>query len=294
MVQSILHSHYSGIISSSPPVDLSRRDHIGRTPLHLCGLDAQSKSKPLVDVDCARITSMLKEAGYDLDARCDAGWSPLDTYATLGMPETVNVLLEGGAKVDGADREHGRTALMRAAINGNFVVAELMVEKGADVRRRAEGGTMEALGYAVRNEVIRMVSEGRQGAEEEGGEGGDIDFMELLEREAGDDYGGVGEEQCGADRDKNDKDTVVDLGCEPGKEYMRIAELLLKEGADVNVQDKNGRTPVMIAAMAGHKELVRMMVETGKVDLGIVDKDGFGSITYARTQDIREIIVESM
>jgi ankyrin repeat protein len=296
MVQRLLHSHYEGVISSTPPVDLRRRDEIGRTPLHLCGLDAQTKSKPTVDVDCARIVSMLKEVGYEIDARCSGGWRPLDTYAALGMPETVNVLLEGGAEVDGRDGGHGRTALMLAAINGNFVVAQLMVEKGADVNIRAEGGTMEALGYAVRNEVMRMINVGKGGGGggQEGGEDdGEIDLMELLEREVGE-GGGVGDEQCGADREKNDKDTTVDLGCEPGKEYMRIAALLLEEGADVNVQDKNGRTPLMVAAMAGHKELVRMMVGTGRADLGIVDKDGFGSITYAKTQEIREIIVEIM
>jgi ankyrin repeat protein len=111
----------------------------------------------------------------------------------------------------------------------------------------------------------------------------------MLEQEIAGGEGG--DKQCSSNREKNDKNSVFDLGCEPGKEYLRITELLVSSGADVNLQDKNGRTPIMIAALAGHKNLVQMLLKTGKVKLSIVDNDGFGSITYAKTQEIREMIV---
>lgn len=116
--QSLIHAHNEEILSSQSPLDLRRRDELGRSPLHICGLDPQSKSKPAVDVDCARISNMLVEVGFPVNDRCNAGWSALDTYATLGLPETVNVLLDLGASVDAADKEFGRTALMKSAING--------------------------------------------------------------------------------------------------------------------------------------------------------------------------------
>jgi len=288
MVNSLIYNYNEGIISATPPLDLARRDEIGRTPLHLCGLDAQVKSKPEIDIDCARIVSMLKEVGFDVNARCKAGWSPLDTYATLGLPETVNVLLNSGAEIDGTDPEHGRTALMRSTINGNFVVSKLLIEKGAEVNMVAEGGKVSALSYAVRNEVMRKVATSGEGVEEEGG-GEVFNLLEMLEQEI--EGGEVGDKQCSSNREKNDKNSVFDLGCEPGKEYLRITELLVSSGADVNLQDKNGRTPIMIAALAGHKNLVQMLLKTGKVKLSIVDNDGFGSITYAKTQEIREMIV---
>ena len=165
---------------------------------------------------------------------------------------------------------------------------------------------MTALHYAVRNEVMRNVVdvEEREERAESSNDGHDdtnnddneevSGFMSTLNTELKEASGRSSENQCSANRGENDPDSVVDLGCEPGKEYMKIVELLLENNANVNIQDGSGKTVVMIAASAGHEALVRMIMEKGSVDLGIVDKNGFGSITYAKTKEIREIIVKHL
>jgi ankyrin repeat protein len=47
-----------------------------------------------------------------------------------------------------------------------------------------------------------------------------------------------------------------------------MASLLLRAGADVNVRDKDGKTPLMIAVVNGHQPLVEVLLE-GNADLTI-------------------------
>ncbi|GMH92160.1 hypothetical protein TL16_g12263 [Triparma laevis f. inornata] len=274
-----------------PTLSLSRVDEIGRTPLHFCGLDPQTKSKPVVDVDCARIVSMLLEVGFDPHMKCNMGWSPLDTYATLGLPETVNVLASHeGVDLNAVDEKHGKTALIRANINGNSVSSQVLLEAGADVNVEVVGGG-NGLFWTVRNEAMRKM----------GARHGEEDSDEYMEGLVGyDDFNDEGlegakmnyEEQCSVDRKANE-DKAVDLGCEPGKEYMKIIKQLLEvEGVDVNSRGGGGKTAIMLAASSGHVELVGLLLETGKVNLQLVDENGFGSITYAKTDEIRNMIID--
>jgi len=58
-------------------------------------------------------------------------------------------------------------------------------------------------------------------------------------------------------------------------EHEEITELLLENGADINIKarDQYGGTPLHWAAFLGHKQMVEMLVEAG-AEINAQDKDG--------------------
>ena len=67
--------------------------------------------------------------------------------------------------------------------------------------------------------------------------------------------------------------------CEDGcsyitsKDHLELANLLLKNGAQVNVQDENGQTPLHDSAFACHEDMVKLLVENG-ADTTIKNNEG--------------------
>jgi ankyrin repeat protein len=286
-----------GGLGSSLPFDPFVRDPAGRTYLHICGSDPQHKVKPLVDVDCARILNALLSFGIDGSHRCNSGWSPLDVYSAQGYPEVVQVLVKHPTvKLDSKDVKYGMTALMRAAINGHWKVAEIILEGGADPDSVSWGG-FTALMYATRNEVLKFRGEehgkdkkGYSNAVVEGGGGGGEVAVTAVEEVGVGEGAGVSSDDDGCS-DSSDPN-CVNFGISPGNEYFDVISVLLKYGCDVNVPDDRGMTAIMVAASGGHEQLVKLLLEGGKVDMKRTDNEGLGAISYSRNDAVRGMLVD--
>jgi ankyrin repeat protein len=64
------------------------------------------------------------------------------------------------------------------------------------------------------------------------------------------------------------------LAAENGHEAM--VKMLLDTGqVDLDAKDKNGQTPLSLAARNGHEAVVKMLVDTGKVDVDAEDEGGW-------------------
>ncbi len=73
-------------------------------------------------------------------------------------------------------------------------------------------------------------------------------------------------------------------------ERIDIIEILIKAGANLNQRNASNFTPLMEAANNGKFEMVKFLVETGKVYINAKDEDGETALDKARYWGYEEII----
>ena len=77
--------------------------------------------------------------------------------------------------------------------------------------------------------------------------------------------------------------------------YSEICAIMIKKGANVNVQDEHGRTPLMAACQNGHIEVVKLLLKNG-ADIYVKIQGYMTALDFAAQQGHKEIlnlIVES-
>jgi uncharacterized protein len=70
-----------------------------------------------------------------------------------------------------------------------------------------------------------------------------------------------------------------DLEDEAAPNNLRIAQLLLESGADVDAVDANGRTPLMLAAESGSDEMTALLLQNG-ADTAARDREGCTALMH--------------
>ncbi len=68
-----------------------------------------------------------------------------------------------------------------------------------------------------------------------------------------------------------------------------LVERLIKSGADVDLTDKEHRTPLMLAADNGHKETIELLLDH-HANVNLVDRNGYGALWYAARHNYTKIM----
>ena len=111
---------------NSPEVDLTVKDSIGETPLHVA-----------VENNNYQIVQLLLEHGADVNILDDYNDTPLHLASAKDLNiSIVQLLLEHGADVEIRENRNGDTPLHLASYNGNYQIVQLLLEHGANVDSR--------------------------------------------------------------------------------------------------------------------------------------------------------------
>lgn len=212
----------------------------GITPLYLASVNGS-----------ASMIEKLLKAGANANEVSTEGETALMTAARTGNVSAAKVLLDNGAKVDAKETWQGQTALMWAVAQKHPEMVKELIARGADVNVRSATKIWERQNTAEPREKwmplgsqTPLMFAAREGCSEcvplLAAAGGEVDAKDI-----------------------DDELTPLIMALSNG--HYDAAAALINAGADVNLSDKLGRTP-LYAAVDDHSMPVSARPSPKEVD----------------------------
>ena len=195
--------------------------------------------------------------------------------AEAGDIPTVTQLLEAGADINGRD-ERGRTAAMAATHANQVETVRILIEAGADINIRDNRLDNPFLYASAEGlfEIVKLTIDAQADPSLTNRFGGTA-LIPAAER------GHVEIVRELLTRTTVDINHINDLGwtalleaiilSDGGKRHQQIVQLLVDHGANINIPDKNGITPLQHAQARGFREIEEILLTTGRTrDAGLI------------------------
>jgi uncharacterized protein len=221
----------------SPSTDVNKREVDGSTPLQWAVYEGK--------VD--EVQRLLK-AGAKVSLANNYGVTAMELAAEVGNAQILKLLLDAGANVDSPNPE-GQTALMAVARTGNMEAAQLLLDRGAKVDAKEKWGGQTALMWASARRHPKM--------------------MELLiarganinARSTARDY----QRHVQAEgRPKNlDSGGLTPLLYATRENCGACIDVLLRNKVDINLQDPDGVSPLLLSIMNSNWDRAKQLIEAG-------------------------------
>ena len=223
---------------------------------------------------------------------------PLTWAAMMGQTAAAELLLEHGADINGRNRDDN-TALHLAVFLGRAETVELLLKNGADINVKNDDGATPVDILGVPWEMTRLLS-GPMGIEleREQVEGGKAKIREMFGTDPK-----LGVKTLPNVQDSNSADlwaaartgnlqaikryieeggdinaldngfrlSAMSWGALHGR--TEVVQLLIKNGADVNIKNGDGATPLHSAAFLGRIDVAKLLLENG-ADIKARNNDG--------------------
>jgi ankyrin repeat protein len=210
------------LLRAGAKADVANRN--GVTPLSLAALNGTRS-----------VVEALIEAGADVNARLPQGQTALMMAARAGHVDALNLLLSRGADVNAREQILGETALIWAAAEDHADAIKTLVAHGADVNGRSNrltfpqdeygDGKSARLTVLPKGSWVPLMYAARQNA------------TAALKALAA----------SGADLNATDPDNMTALNVAIINAHYDAAAVLLDLGADPNIGDVTGMTPLYAA-----------------------------------------------
>jgi uncharacterized protein len=219
------------------PADVDQRYDDGSTPLQWA----------VHDQDVAEVRRLL-DAGADVSLANNYGASAMGLASEVGHTDILRLLLDAGADADSPNPD-GQTALMAVARTGNVDAARLLLEHGATIDAREQWGGQTALMWASARrhpEMMQLLIDAGAAVD---ARSIDRDYQRHVTAEG---------------RPKSlDSGGFTPLLYAARENCMACVDVLLGNGADIDLPDPVGVSPLLVAIMNSNWDLAKQLIEAG-------------------------------
>jgi ankyrin repeat protein len=222
---------------SSQSEDVNRRNADGSTPLQWA----------VHEGDAAKVKRLI-EAGADVSLANHYGATAMGLAAEVGNADILKLLLKAGADADSPNPD-GQTALLAVARTGNVEAARVLLEFGATVDAREKWGGQTALMWASARRHPEMMALLISGGADVNARGIARNYQRHVTAEG---------------RPKNlDSGGFTPLLYAARENCIGCVKVLLDHGADIDLPDPDGVTPLHVAIMNANWDLARQLILAG-------------------------------
>ena len=175
-----------------------------------------------------------------VDEKVKIRYEPLYLAVEGGLKDVVKLLIDAGADLNKRNRGEngdfcGHTPLILSIMKEDYDIFKMLIDAGSDLNTAdAEYGGRSPLDWSIDSP---------------------LKFMKKLLEE-------------GANTNRTNKygSTVLHVICkryDADSSYSMAFEMLLKAGANPNLRDKKGRTPLCLAAYLNNKDMAERLIDAG-------------------------------
>ena len=306
------------LLENNADVDIP--DHLGDAPLHKsvrggyfkvsqlliesgCNINLQNRNGRTPLFDAARnghedLVNLLLQKSADVDIQNNRGDAPLHKSVRGGYFRVSQLLIKSGCSINLRDK-NDQTPLYIAVENKHEQLIKLLLESNADVSTRYKQDPKRRVylvhGFDSGNPAWHcvMVEKLLQSLFLKRWKGGRIDVA---------DFGTILESGWGKDPPENTGEKVLKkmnafykeipdetlLHLASTNNSTKVIDLLVKYGSDVNARDRDGFTPLHMAAIYGNIEAVKKLIDL-EADVSLTTPYGLDAKDLANINKKAEI-----
>jgi len=238
-------------------LDVNARNTSGFTPLHGVATSPES------DDSLIETAKVLLKNGADINAEGKKGITPLTWAVIFNKSGLVKFLLDSGARI--------KPEMLGIALNqGHIETARILIDAGADVNTRYDNKStvLHGVVWSGKVESAKLLIE-RGAVIDKRDENGETPF--LLAAKLG--YKEIVKLLLVKGVDVNsvneDRETALHISLQERTSYDNeqdhegTARLLIEHGADINIKDARGNTPLYYALASGFEDIAEILRKNG-------------------------------